>query len=90
MESDQAPLVPKQLKINYIVQTRVVSVTNEDEIIRVVKGTGKGEWVQEKVNVGWFVLFEGSHEKLFFGKDQPYLKEGDLVKITIEKIDAST
>jgi hypothetical protein len=87
MEPDQAP-IRQRLKINYTVLTRVVSVTNEDEIIRVVKGTGKGEWVQEKVNVGWFVLFEGSHEKLFFGKEQPQLKAGDSVKITIEVVDA--
>lgn len=36
-------------------------------------------------SIGWYVLLEGSHEALFVGYGDPGLREGDLVRITIEK-----
>lgn len=36
--------------------------------------------------VGWFLWLEGSWESLYVGADKPeWLKEGDRVKITIQK-----
>lgn len=39
-----------------------------------------------KVGEAWFILFEGSQEWLGLGKEEPELKKGDRVKITISKI----
>lgn len=40
-----------------------------------------------KFDIGWFVLFNGSRERLFFGTEEPSFNKGDKVKITFERID---
>ena len=71
------------VKTAYVVFTRVVSVTEEQYAVR-----GRivdGQAIVEKAALGWYVLFEGSHEKLFLGWDRPELAAGDKVKISIER-----
>ncbi len=50
-----------------------------------VSGVGPNA-VFRTVNLGWFVLFEGSHEMIFLGPDQPKWQVGDKIKITMEKV----
>lgn len=87
MEPTQSPV---KLNISYTIVTTVISVTNEWET---VSGKKVGEeTILEKVNRGWFVLFVGSYEKLFFGYEKPEFAKGDMVKITFTKqepVDAS-
>jgi hypothetical protein len=69
-------------KTAYAIYTRVVSVTREEYAVR-----GRivdGQAIVDKQDLGWCVLFEGSHEKLFLGWDKPNLAAGDKVKILIE------
>lgn len=37
-------------------------------------------------SLGWYVLFEGSGECLYFGETRPELSVGDKVKITFERV----
>jgi hypothetical protein len=34
---------------------------------------------------GWFVAFEGSHESLYFGENEPDLKVGDDIEVSFRK-----
>jgi hypothetical protein len=70
--------------MRYIIRTRVQAV-EERFNTRYVSGHGK-DAVFESVSLGWFALFDGSQELLFLGVDQPELKRGDAVKITIETV----
>ena len=36
-------------------------------------------------SLGWYVLFEGSQECLYFGETRPELNAGDKVKISFER-----
>ena len=38
----------------------------------------------EEEDLGWFVCFEGSWERLHVGEEQPTLRVGQKVEITIE------
>ena len=44
----------------------------------------------EKVGLGYFVHFLGSHELIYVGEDVPDMRVGDKVRITMEKVDANT
>lgn len=70
-------------KTAYAIYTQVVSVTQEEYAVR--GRIVNGEAIVEKQDLGWYVLFEGSHEKLFLGWDRPELSAGDKVKILIER-----
>jgi len=35
--------------------------------------------------IGWFVHLAGSTESIYVGQDEPFLKVGDTVKVTIGK-----
>ena len=79
---------PRSLKINYTILTSVLSITHETTIDRTWKDQATGEWKQDIRDLGWFVLFDGSHEKMHFGSEKPHLEVGDKIKITIEKLNA--
>lgn len=40
-----------------------------------------------KHSTGWYLSIEGSHEAIYIGKEQPELKYGDKIKISIKRID---
>lgn len=71
------------IKTAYVIFTRVISVTEEEYAVR--GRVVDGQAIIDKINLGWYVLFEGSHEKLFLGEDRPQLSAGDKVKILIER-----
>lgn len=76
---------PVEAKIKYIIHTRVVDI---GEMSEVVSGKKVGdETILTTENRGYFVLFDGSRERLFLGWDEPRIKKGDKIKITIERID---
>lgn len=69
--------------MKYVIPTRVKLV---EEVYRVVRADKRGDdVVVVRENLGWSVLFEGSHERLFLGYEKPDLQAGDPVRITIEK-----
>jgi hypothetical protein len=41
----------------------------------------------ELPNNGWFIHLEGSRESLFLGAEKPPFEVGDLIKISIEKVE---
>lgn len=45
-----------------------------------------GKWTVPTEPIGWFVLLAGSHEALYLGQDEPSLKRGDTVAVTIEPL----
>jgi hypothetical protein len=49
-----------------------------------VSGSGADATFRNQ-SLGWYVLFEGSQECLYFGETQPELKAGDKVKISFER-----
>lgn len=67
----------------YVIDTRVVGVHNKTAKIW-VSGFGDAAIFEDR-NCGWFLHLEGSHEAIFMGIEKPELKEGDKIKITIEK-----
>lgn len=68
----------------YALLTRVVSVEEVKPITRGWKDAD-GNTQYEYGNLGWFVGFEGSWERLCFGHTKPSFAVGDLIKITFEK-----
>ncbi len=62
--------------------TTVVRVERRSRILSARK---VGDSVEtEEQDLGWFVLFAGSHEMLHMGFDEPSLKAGQKVTIRIE------
>lgn len=62
------------------------TVVHKEEETRVIRGYKQGdEVIFDEEKLGWFIRFDGSQEKMYFGKDEPTLNLGDTVKITIEK-----
>lgn len=70
--------------MRYIIYTSVKSVSHEEVVI----GTElvDGSWQPVKENRGWFVLFDGSWEKIYFGEVKPEFEPGDIIKLTFEKM----
>lgn len=48
-------------------------------------GTGS-EALFKDVSLGWFAVFQGSHEALYVGETKPDWDVGDNVKITFERV----
>ena len=68
--------------MKYKIKTRVKSVERLDRVLRAHMVGGQA--VVEKEDLGWYVCFEGSWEKLYLGTEKPNLKVGQAVEITIE------
>lgn len=73
---------------HYLIHTRVAKLEEKTEAVRaVINGkddNGRNIYDIERKSVGWFVLFEGSHEWNFLGFEKPNLQEGQKVTIRIE------
>lgn len=77
MESAKASVV------RYVIHTKVIDVR---ERIREQFIWGSNPVAFEKVSLGYFALFEGSHEALHLGYEPPEIAVGDTIKITFEKV----
>jgi len=70
------------MKTRYKIMTSVRSIEEVEQIVRAHK---KGDDViLEKENMGWYVCFEGSWERMYLGNEKPALKIGQKVMITVE------
>jgi hypothetical protein len=68
--------------MRYKIYTTVKSI---EWLKRVMRGRMVGgSSVLEEEDLGWFVCFEGSWERLHVGDVQPTFKVGQKVEITIE------
>lgn len=70
--------------IVYVLLSTVTDVREHFKTVH-LEGTGK-EAKFTNNSLGWYVLFEGSGECLYFGETKPELDAGDKVKITFERI----
>ena len=68
----------------YAFPTKVVKVFRHQPIIRSYKVVDEVHNITE--DCGWFVRLEGSYESLFLGMEEPELKAGDRIKVTLEKV----
>lgn len=71
-------------RIAHLFRSRVTSV---EKLSRVVRGYMKdGQAVIEREDLGWFVLLEGSHERIYVGEEVPQLRTGDEVVVIIRRV----
>lgn len=71
----------------YRIPTRVVKLENKKKILATRLDANKDIVMVESVDIGWFVLFEGSQEMLFVGMEKPEdLEPGTEVIISIHPI----
>lgn len=68
----------------YVLMSTVEQVREHFKTVH-LEGTGKDARFKND-SLGWYVLFEGSGECLYFGETRPELNVGDKVKITFERI----
>lgn len=69
----------------YRISTKVKKLELKKRIVRTYLNAGLA--VDETIDIGWFVLFEGSQESLFVGVDKPTdLDPGTEVEIIIQPI----
>ena len=74
--------------MRYIIPTTVKSLEQKKKTISVHVDRAKDKVLIETVDIGWFVLFEGSQESLFVGFEKPEdLVPGSKVKIIIDTND---
>lgn len=66
--------------VAYSISTTVLDIARLDKVSRVDK-----DGTQHVKDCGWFILLEGSRERLFLGMDEPSLQTGDKIRVTIEK-----
>lgn len=80
---------PAVAKVRYVIRTHVVNIERKRMALKSVPNgkvdeKGNAKYDIEYEDLGWFVTFDGSHEAMSIGKDDPLLKKGQLVTITIE------
>jgi hypothetical protein len=72
--------------MRYVFKTRVAWVGTVTQTVGGYKDAETGEIMCTVEDRGWFVRFEGSQERMHIGNEEPLLKKGDAVKVTIEKV----
>lgn len=70
--------------IRYVFETRAVSVDQRRSTVGVHMSGGVA--VPETVDLGWFVHLGGSRESLFLCQEEPDICEGDLVRVTVQRV----
>jgi hypothetical protein len=70
--------------MNYVIRAKVIKVERKSRALRAIMNKETKEAVVEREDLGWFVRFEGSHEGLYLGHDEPTLKAGQWCTLTIE------
>ena len=70
--------------VRYVIETQIEKVEHRDKVVKTYKRGD--EVIEEKVDLGWFVTFKGSHESLFIGTDPPETlpKPGANARIILE------
>lgn len=71
---------PAQATVSFRIATRVLDIARIDKTHRV-----DHDGTQHVANLGWFILLDGSRERLFVGLDEPAIRVGDEVEILIRK-----
>jgi hypothetical protein len=62
--------------------SRIIKIERKSSAVRAHK---EGDEIKvERQDLGWFVLFEGSQESWAVGFDEPTLKVGQRVTVTVE------
>lgn len=76
-----------QSGIALIIHTSVVSIEHLDRIKSIYPvGDEKEKGYRTTIeDLGWYVLFSGSHERLYVGEENPGFAQGDEVEIVIRK-----
>src|SRR3974377_2263902 len=61
--------------VRYVITQQIERIEHRDKVVKTYKDqsdpTGRNV-VEDKIDLGWFVRFKGSHESLFIGADQPH------------------
>ncbi len=65
--------------MRYSLYTTVAEVFHYTPVCRVDR-----DGTEHKNDQGWFVRLDGSYEAMFVGHEQPAMRPGDTVKLTIE------
>lgn len=73
--------------VRYTISTEVTHIEEEFQPCY-ISGFGK-DAIFESRSRGWFLYLKGSYEALFLGREEPTLKKGDKIKVTIEKEDSN-
>lgn len=66
-------------------RTYVVSIMEESRRVTTTWNDAAKQFEHHYENLGWFIHFGGSHEKLFVGYERPCFEVNDPIQITIEK-----
>ena len=71
--------------MKYVVYTKVKSVEHKSDLVSAHKAAD-GDVVRVTKDLGWFVGLEGSYESLHVGADEPALKVGQRIRLTVEAV----
>jgi hypothetical protein len=70
-------------KTRYVVRDRVARI--EHKVARQwISGTGADAKFEDGT-IGWYVVFASCPASMYLGEDQPDLKTGDRVRLTLER-----
>lgn len=75
--------VTQPIKVAYTIIAKVTKL-GEHFTKEWLKGSGAEAEFTER-SLGWFAMFEGSFEMLYFGETKPEFDTGNKVKITFTK-----
>ena len=76
----------EQVKINYVFNARIMNLAERFKPVY-QGGTGKEAYFKD-VSIGWYMHLQGSFEAIYIGLEKPNLQAGQLIKITMEPVDA--
>jgi hypothetical protein len=66
-------------------KTKILKIEHVEHTIRAYQDPNDPHNpIVEKEDLGWFILFEGSHEMIHMGMECPEIKLGQLAIVTIE------
>lgn len=75
--------VKEKINLAYTIMTTCISL--EERFGRhYVSGVGN-DAIFEKVSLGWYAIFDGSRESLYFGTEKPWFDKGDKIKVTFQR-----
>lgn len=70
---------------NYTWTVKVTGIKQHKQHVSTIKNQD-GDIVGTYDDCGWFILLDGSQEWLHIGYDEPSIRVGNTVKVTIEKL----
>ncbi len=72
--------------MNYVFTFRIFSIVERFKQVH-VSGAGKDALFRQE-SLGWFICLEPGFYMLGIGPEKPEFREGDQIKLTMEKINA--